>query len=100
MERLSSLELSQALTLHETWQLVDEKWLEKRFRFSKFMDGIHFVNDIAALSEEVNHHPLISIDYKVVTLKLTSWRAKGITDLDIELIEKYDNLYQKYGDNK
>ena len=96
MKRLTKEEVESALIGKEGWSVIDEKWLRKRFRFPEFLKGISFVNDIAKLSEEVQHHPFISIDYKVVTLKLTSWHMKGITDLDIELSHKYDELYQKY----
>jgi 4a-hydroxytetrahydrobiopterin dehydratase len=43
-----------------------------------------------------NHHPFISIDYKLVTLKITSWKARGLTDLDISLAKQYDAIYEKY----
>ena len=95
MKRVTEAEIVSALESQEGWALEDEKWLRKRYRFQEFLKGIAFVNEIAKLSEEVNHHPFISIDYKVVTLKLTSWRMKGVTDLDLELIQKYDALYEK-----
>lgn len=75
------------------WKLESEKWLIKKYRFKSFVNAIAFVNEIAKLSEDENHHPFILIDYTVVTLKLTSWNAKGITDLDIKLIQMYDSIY-------
>ncbi|MFC4619608.1 4a-hydroxytetrahydrobiopterin dehydratase [Camelliibacillus cellulosilyticus] len=95
MKRLEPAEIANALQNLPDWSLEDDKWLRKRFRFPAFLSGIAFVNDIARLSEDVNHHPLIAIDYKVVTLKLTSWHMKGVTDLDIELIQKYDQIYNE-----
>ncbi|MEH7012228.1 4a-hydroxytetrahydrobiopterin dehydratase, partial [Neobacillus niacini] len=38
-------------------------------------------------------HPFISIDYKVVTLRISSWNARGLTALDFELATKYDEFY-------
>lgn len=95
MERLSPETVNEAVEKAEGWSVEDEKWLRKRYRFPEFLKGIEFVNRIAHLTEDANHHPFISIDYKVVTLKLTSWRMKGITDLDIELIGKYDGIYDE-----
>ena len=95
MRRMTDEEIAEAVKNQEEWSIEDGKWLRKRFRFPEFLSGIAFVNEIAELSEKVNHHPFISIDYKVVTLKLTSWRMKGITDLDMDLIKKYDALYEK-----
>ncbi|HEU5141353.1 MAG TPA: 4a-hydroxytetrahydrobiopterin dehydratase [Bacillales bacterium] len=95
MERLSEEQIEAALAKVEGWKRTDPKWVEKRFRFKAFMDGVTFVNRIAELSEKVDHHPFISIDYKVVTLRLSSWHAGGLTDLDFELTGKYNGLYEE-----
>ncbi|HEX7065017.1 MAG TPA: 4a-hydroxytetrahydrobiopterin dehydratase [Bacillales bacterium] len=95
MERLNEEQIEEALARAEGWKRTEPKWIEKRFRFKGFMDGITFVNRIAKLSEEVDHHPFISIDYKVVTLRLSSWHAGGLTDLDFELTGKYNELYKE-----
>lgn len=81
------------------WTVEEERWLVKKFRFRAFLQSIDFVNQIATLSEEENHHPFINIEYKVVTLRLTSWRAGGITSLDLQLIEKYDALYEQMSES-
>lgn len=93
--RLSLTEIDQCLTGLPGWKL-DGKFIVKKYRFREFLKGIAFVDEIAELSEEVNHHPFIAIDYKLVTLRLTSWNAGGLTDLDVELAEKYDAFYEKY----
>lgn len=94
-KRLSLTEIDQALDALPGWKL-DGKFIVKKYRFREFLIGVGFVNEIAELSEEKNHHPFIAIDYKLVTLRLTSWNAGGLTDLDIELAKNYDVLYEKY----
>ncbi|PFO10202.1 4a-hydroxytetrahydrobiopterin dehydratase [Bacillus sp. AFS076308] len=94
-KRLSLTEIDQALDALPGWKL-DGKFIVKKYRFREFLSGVGFVNEIAELSEEKNHHPFIAIDYKLVTLRLTSWNAGGLTDLDIELAKNYDVLYEKY----
>lgn len=93
MERLTEEQIVKAVEKAEGWKR-DGKWIQRRYKFKEFMDGVHFVNRIAELSEEANHHPFISIDYRVVTLKLTSWHAGGLTDLDFELTAKYNEIYE------
>lgn len=93
MEKLPLRAVQERLTERAGWEMEDDKWLVKKFRFRSFMDSVSFVNEIARLSERENHHPFISVDFKVVKLKLTSWRAKGITELDLRLIQQYDSLY-------
>jgi 4a-hydroxytetrahydrobiopterin dehydratase len=93
--RLSLTEIDQKVGELSGWKL-DGKFIVKKYRFQEFLKGVAFVNEIAALSEDVNHHPFIAIDYKLVTLRLTSWNAGGLTDLDVELAGKYDVFYDKY----
>ncbi|WP_282938282.1 4a-hydroxytetrahydrobiopterin dehydratase [Paenibacillus sp. RC67] len=81
------------------WSREDGKWIVKTFRFAAYMDGIQFVQEIARISEqELNHHPLIAIDYKLVRLRLTSWRAGGLTDLDFEAASRYDAVFDRNQD--
>ncbi|MFE8699336.1 4a-hydroxytetrahydrobiopterin dehydratase [Cytobacillus sp. FJAT-54145] len=94
MERLSEQLIQDYLKKIDGWKISDVKWLEKKYRFQDYLNGIEFVQAVANLSEEVNHHPFISIDYKVVTLRLSSWQAKGLTKLDFDLTGKYDEMYE------
>ncbi|MCT8137137.1 4a-hydroxytetrahydrobiopterin dehydratase [Anaerobacillus sp. CMMVII] len=94
MDRLTEEEVTKFLSEAEGWKLVDEKWIEKKYRFKDYLKGIEFVQKVANLSEEVNHHPFITIDYKLVRLKLSSWSANGLTKLDFQLAGKFDEFYQ------
>lgn len=93
--KLSDAEIATAIAGLTGWKL-DGKFIIKKYRFREFLQGVAFVNVIAQLSEEKNHHPFIAIDYKLVTLRLTSWNAGGLTDLDFSLANKYDLIYEKY----
>lgn len=92
MSRMQEDEVQQRLGQFPDWQRKDEKWLTRKVRFREFLDGIEFVRKVALAAEELNHHPMIAIDYKMVTLSVTSWSAGGITELDFELIRRCDNL--------
>ncbi len=92
--RLSLTEIDQSLAELPGWKL-DGKFIVKKYRFPEFLKGVAFVNEIAQLSEEKNHHPFIAIDYKLVTLRITSWNAGGLTDLDVMLAKQYDTIYEK-----
>ncbi|WML52986.1 4a-hydroxytetrahydrobiopterin dehydratase [Neobacillus sp. PS3-12] len=93
MEKLSLSEIQQKLTTVPNWRITEEKWIERKFRFVEYLNGLEFVQRVGELSEKLNHHPFISIDYKLVTLKITSWHAKGLTELDFELAKKCDAIY-------
>ena len=44
------------------WNEID-KTISKTFEFNSYLDGIDFVNEIANLAEQENHHPDIIIGY-------------------------------------
>jgi 4a-hydroxytetrahydrobiopterin dehydratase len=93
MEKLTPTEVREKLPSIPNWKVTDEKWIERKYRFLDYLNGIEFVQEVANLSEESNHHPFISIDYKLVTLRISSWNAKGLTALDFDLAAEYDALY-------
>lgn len=95
MEKLSEAEVQVKLTENPNWKLIDGKWIERKYRFQEYLNGIEFVQSVAQFSERMNHHPFISIDYKLISIKITSWHAKGLTDLDFTLAQKYDDLYSQ-----
>lgn len=94
MERLTKPEIVNKLTLLPNWKLADEKWINRKYRFQNYLSGIEFVRQVAILSENSKHHPFISIDYKLITLKLTSWHEKGLTNLYFDMAKKYEELYE------
>ena len=89
-ERLTEQDIERRLAALPGWSLEDGKWLVKKARFRSYLDGVDFVSRAARAAERLNHHPLIAIDYKLVTLRLTSWRAGGITELDFEAAAAFD----------
>ena len=74
------------------WKESD-KYLIKSFSFKKYLDGIAFVDKVAMISEEKNHHPEIEILWCRVIIKLTSHDAGKITERDIKLAHEIDKLF-------
>jgi 4a-hydroxytetrahydrobiopterin dehydratase len=91
------LEKSIAIDLGRGWELKDGK-LVKSFQFSSFMDAINFVNEIAKIAETVNHHPIITINWKSVKLSLKSFDIGAITKRDIALAREIEKKLK--GNNK
>lgn len=96
--RLSNEEVQQRLSDIPEWS-VDEKFISRRYKFGSFADAMAFANKVAEIAEARNHHPFISIDYKVVTLRLTSWHAGGLTDADFEEAKAFDLAYEGMSQN-
>ncbi len=73
------------------WDL-EKKHIERVFEFDDFSQAIEFVNGVAEIAEEDDHHPDIDIRYSKVTLRLSTHSEGGLTDLDFEVAEKIDTL--------
>ncbi len=88
---LDADDLHSALKKCPEWE-YENKSITRTIEFEEFNDAIDFVNDLAEIAEEAQHHPDITIRHTKVTLKLTTYDAGGVTNLDIELAQRVDNL--------
>lgn len=70
----------------------DKKKIERVFEFDDFTDAMDFVNQVAEIAEESEHHPDIEVKFNKVKLVLTTHSKGGLTELDFELAEKIDTL--------
>lgn len=91
-KRLTEEELAEGLRVLPGWTVEEGKRIVKKYLFPTFPDAIRFVDRVAELAEERNHHPFIAIDYRKVTLRLTTWHAGGLTALDLASAAAYDRL--------
>lgn len=91
MSVLSKDEIRERLKKTPEWS-VSGKAIQRPFHFKSFMEGIRFVNQIAELAEKANHHPDITIQYKKVTLSLTTHELGGMTDRDFDLAQQIDQI--------
>tara|TARA_B000000437_G_C11398200_1_gene204675 strand:- start:228 stop:461 length:234 start_codon:yes stop_codon:yes gene_type:complete len=73
------------------WNEIDNT-ITKTFEFNSYLDGIDFVNAVANVAEQENHHPDISIGYCKVTISLTTHDAGTITEKDYKLAKLIDDL--------
>ncbi len=71
------------------WSVTDGQ-LTKTFAFPAFRDSIVFVNRIATLADEADHHPDIDVRYDQVQIGLSTHSEGGITDKDTALAERID----------
>ncbi len=75
----------------ENW-IFEHDSLIRVFDFEQFKQSISFVNEIANLAECANHHPDIWIRYNRVTIILKTHDQHSVTDKDIELAKKIQDL--------
>ena len=71
MDTLNQEQIEAALGELDGWGFEDEA-LTRTFRFADFVHAIDFVEHLAEVAEERQHHPDIDIRYNKVTLRLSS----------------------------
>jgi 4a-hydroxytetrahydrobiopterin dehydratase len=71
------------------WALDGDR-LRKRYTLESFNAAIAFVNRVAALAEAADHHPDILIEYRHVTLTLTTHDEGGLSARDFSLAARID----------
>ena len=89
MAKASEAEVVEKLKSLEGWKL-EGKSISKKYELPSFLDAIRFVNKVAGLAEEADHHPDIVINYRRVTLTLSTHSEDGITQKDFDLAKKID----------
>ena len=90
-ELIKPSELKDRLKKVPEWEL-EKKHIERTFEFDDFADAIDFVNAVAEVAEEEEHHPDIDIRYNKVRLVLSTHSKGGLTELDFGLAERIDTL--------
>jgi 4a-hydroxytetrahydrobiopterin dehydratase len=73
------------------WEEADGA-LQRTFELPSFREAIAFVDRVAELAEQENHHPDIAISYRKVTLRWTTHSEGGITERDRELAQRSADL--------
>ena len=66
--------------------------LERGFRFRDFREAIAFVNRLADAAEEADHHPDIAVSWNAVTVRWWTHTKRAITDRDIEMAKRTNEL--------
>jgi len=69
--------------------------ISRVFEFKDFPAAINFVNAVAELAEQAQHHPDIDIRWNKVTLALTTHDAGGLTSRDFTLAHGLDEILPK-----
>jgi 4a-hydroxytetrahydrobiopterin dehydratase len=89
MEKYSQEQINTALEKVSGWSVNADGELTKQFEFDNFGAAMTFVNKIAEVAEELQHHPDILIKYNKVRLTvLTHDLGNALTELDFKLAER------------
>ncbi len=84
-------EIDKRLKQVDGW-LQDGRYITREFSFPSFEDNMVFVNRVAEVAEEIDHHPDIIINYTSLTLSITTHSEGGLTRRDFRLASRINQL--------
>jgi 4a-hydroxytetrahydrobiopterin dehydratase len=64
----------------------------KEFKLNDFVGSVDFINRLAPVAEELNHHPDLQVSWNKVTVSITTHSEGGLTENDFELAKSIDPL--------
>jgi 4a-hydroxytetrahydrobiopterin dehydratase len=91
---LSDSEISAQLKRLKGWKHEGE-FITKVFEFDCFMDGIEFLNRVAAVAEKEEHHPDIHVRYTTITLSVQTHSEGGVTQWDLDLAKAVERMLKR-----
>ena len=96
MPKLPQEEIDRALRQLNGWKVEDNE-IRKTFKHDSFAEAVVFVNAVAHLAELANHHPDIDIRYTKVAIALTTHDQGGLTEKDLNLARRIEEIRRKAG---
>lgn len=94
MPLLEPDDIDEALERLDGWTR-DGAEIARTFRCDDFANAIAFINRIADLADEADHHPELRNVYDTVEVRLTSHDAGGITERDLDLARSIQVTYDE-----
>ncbi|MEL7472414.1 MAG: 4a-hydroxytetrahydrobiopterin dehydratase [Planctomycetota bacterium] len=90
-DKLSESEIKSKIETMPEWSEVSGE-IQRTYEFDDFRASMAFVEKVADLAEEAQHHPDILIRYNRVMLTLSTHDAGGLTVKDFDLASRCDEL--------
>lgn len=91
---LNTTEIQSYLKLTPDWELNSSSTvISRKFEFKGFYKTISFVNAIAWIANQENHHPDLEVSYNSCLVKFTTHAIKGLTDNDFICAAKINKIF-------
>ena len=89
--RLDQEIVDEWLSRHVEWTLV-EGHLVRELRTRDYSSAAALVYDQVSLAERLDHHPILTLGYREVRVELWTHDCDGITQLDLDYAEGFEEL--------
>ena len=88
---LTGSSLEDAIATVDGWS-GDASGIHRTVELADFTSAISLVNSVAAVAEEMDHHPDIDIRWATLTFTNATHSMGGVTNLDITLAGRINEL--------
>jgi 4a-hydroxytetrahydrobiopterin dehydratase len=88
---MSEEQANELLKQVPSWKIKDWR-VQKEFKFKNFIEAMEFVNKVADIAEQEQHHPDISISYSKVSIKTWTHAINGLSENDFIIVAKIDEI--------
>jgi len=88
---MSETEVELRLSERPGWTCVGSR-IERRFEFADFEAVMRFVNAVADVARELDHHPEVQFGFSACTVAYTTHAAGGLTTRDFAAAARVDAL--------
>ena len=92
---LSAAQVNEQLASMEGWALADSgasPAIRKTYRFANFYETMAFVNALALIAHQQDHHPDLEVGYNRCQVSLNTHDVGGISETDIDCARRIDAL--------
>lgn len=93
---LSQKEAEELLRNIPLWSL-GIRAIEREFKFKDFREAMEFVNQVAAIANEQDHHPDLFISYNKVQVTLSTHSIGGLSLNDFIVAARIDLAADRHG---
>ena len=91
--RLSDEMLGRYMEVLSRWDIVDDgAAISRTFRFPDYHRTIDFVNALAAIAHEADHHPDLGVHYDRVVVRWSTHDVGGLSENDITCAARSEAL--------
>ena len=88
---MTAREIEAMLPQVEGWTLSDGR-LRRSFRFRNYYETIAFVNAVAWVANQENHHPVMDVGFRECEVKLWTHAIDGLSENDFICAAKISRL--------
>jgi 4a-hydroxytetrahydrobiopterin dehydratase len=92
MNKLDATHVRSLLQTMPGWTTSTAESITKTFDFDDYHQTIAFVNAVAEVAHQMDHHPELTVSYSRCVVSFSTHSVSGVTHNDIEAARRVDTL--------